>query len=223
MSDEHHLQRKILHALVLQEKARFADIRPEGVDSNIFTYHLKQLIREKLVTKDEQGFYELTSLGRVAGINVTLSKKEMLEQAHSVLLMALKTKEGWLLRRRLAHPMFRKVGFVHAEPIASEPAIKTATDTFKERTGLTAEFKPSGSGYVRLFKGDCLESFVHYELYCASEYTGELIVQTRNGENAWFKDPDFTSSEMIPSMPELVELIESGDKFYADLRFEIDA
>jgi hypothetical protein len=220
---EHHIQRNILHKLVLQDKARFADIKPSGVDSNVFTYHLKQLMKEKLVIKLDDGTYSLTPLGRVAGINVTLSKKELLEQAHSILLMSLRTeKEGWLLRKRLAQPMYEKVGFVHAEPVAHEPALKTASETFTLRTGLTADFKVAGTGYVRLFHGDDLESFTHFTLLTADSYSGVLAPIMRNGENYWGKDPDFADTAMIPSMPDLVKMITSSTEiFYADLTYQV--
>lgn len=220
---DHHLQTQILHKLVLSEAARFADLRPKNIDSNVFTYHLKQLMRDKLVTKTEAGVYSLTPLGRVAGINVTLNKRQLLEQAHSVILMALYSPEkGWLLRRRLAQPMFNKVGFTHAEPEANHDALTSARETFLERTGLTVDFEPRGYGYVRLFRDGELESFVHFVLYYAEEYSGELIEQSRNGENFWLKEPDFTDESMIPSMPPLIERLTSGDKmFYLDLKYDL--
>jgi hypothetical protein len=221
---EHHIQRDILYKLVLSDHARFADLRPKSLDSNVFTYHLKQLIKEKLVVKDDDGLYSLTPLGRVAGINITLSKKELLEQAHSVLLMCLKTKEeGWLLRKRLAQPMYHKLGFVHSEPKAHEDALKTAANDFKERTGLTCSFKPAGFGYVRLYSGEDLESFVHFILLCADNYEGELEPISRNGENIWIKDPNFKAENMIPSMYDMVQLMDSSKSpFYADLNYQLN-
>lgn len=219
---EHHLQKEILYKLILSDHLRFAELRPKELDSNIFTYHLKQLMKEKLVSKDGEGFYSLTPLGRIAGINITLSKKELLEQAHSVLLMCLRTKEeGWLLRRRLAQPMYKKVGFTHAEPVAHEDSLISAQKTFLERTGLQCDFKPRGFGYVKLYKGEELESYVHFTLFYADSYNGTLITKSRNGENFWVQEPDFDTHEMIPSMYDLVQnLNENNQPFYADLRYQ---
>jgi ADP-ribose pyrophosphatase YjhB (NUDIX family) len=152
---------------------------------------------------------------------VTLSRKELLEQAHSILLMCLRTDEGWLLRKRLAQPMFGRIGFVHGEPIAEEPAIDTAKRCFEERTSLRADFKPIGTGYVCLFQGDDLDSFTHFTLLYADKYEGELLAQMRNGENSWMPTPDFEDPAMIPSMPDLIKLIEARGEglFYADLRY----
>lgn len=221
---EHHIQKNILHKLVLSDHARFADIKPKGVDSNTFTYHLKQLIKDKLVVKQDDGTYTLTSLGRVAGINVKLNKKEMLEQAHSILLMCLRTEQdGWLLRKRLAQPMYHKAGFVHAEPLPNEPITLTAQRVFEERTGLHADFAPAGCGYVRLLRGDDLESFTHFTLLTSTSYTGELASVRRNGENYWENHPDFNGENMIPSMPDMVRLLDTsgGQLFFADLSYQV--
>lgn len=220
---EHHLQKDILYRLVLSDSARFADLRPRHVDSNVFTYHLKQLIKEKLVIKTDDGLYSLTPLGRVAGINVTLSKKELLEQAHSVMLLCLRTEEdGWLLRKRLAQPMFEKIGFTHAEPKGNEKITVTAKQTFMDRTGLSCNFQIKGTGYVKLFRGNDQESFVHFTLLFADSYSGKLVHVARNGENIWLKEPDFKDSSMIPSMHDLVQSIDATDGiFYADLSYQI--
>ncbi len=218
---EHHLQRDLLYKLVTNDCLRFSELRPKNVDSNVITYHLQQLIKQKLVVKNDKGMYELTELGKVAGINITLSKKELLEQAHSILLMVLRDGDSWLLRQRKAQPMFDKVGFVHGEPVAHEDALVTAKNDFFKRTGLTADFQPKGFGYVHLMRGDKLESYVHFTLFEAEKYSGELIEHVRNGVNYWVKNPDFNDSSMIPSMPEMVEAIKSSGMFYFDESYDI--
>lgn len=218
---EHHLQRELLYKLVVNDALRFSELRPKQIDSNVVTYHLQQLIKEKLIIKNDEGKYQLTELGKVAGINITLTKKELLEQAHSIILMCVRDGDSWLLRRRKAQPMYDRVGFVHSEPIAGTPALETATEDFESRTGLRAKFKPRGFGYIRLVRGEALESFVHFSFFEATEWSGELLATSRNGENFWAKSPDFHSPEMIPSMADFVEVMESSkEPFYLDKTYD---
>ena len=128
-----------------------------------------------------------------------------------------------MLRRRLAQPMYRKVGFVHAEPLPTEPITVTAQRVFEERTGLCADFTPVGSGYVHLLRGEDLESFTHFTLLISKSYTGDLDPLKRNGENFFEKHPDFTSEDMIPSMPDMVRLLKqkTDDFFFADLTYQV--
>ena len=57
---EHHLQRDILYKLVTNDALKFSELRPKNVDSNVITYHLQQLIKQKLIVKNDNGLYELT-------------------------------------------------------------------------------------------------------------------------------------------------------------------
>lgn len=52
----HHIQRSILGALMTREFARFRDLKPENVDTNLFSYHLKLLQRDKYVRKTDSGY-----------------------------------------------------------------------------------------------------------------------------------------------------------------------
>lgn len=220
---EHRLQKEILYKLVTSPCARFAELKPPDVDGNIFTYHLKQLIAQKLVIKDNDGNYCLTSMGKAVGINIQLTAKQLLEQAHSIFLIVLRDKNGrWLLRRRLAHPMYGAWGFVHGEPEANETLEDSANKALFERTGLKASFKPLGTGYIKIFKDEALESYTHFLLIEGSNIKGKLLDKSGNGENKWVENPDFSAKDMIPSMNDLVSLIDSSKNiFFEELEYRL--
>lgn len=220
----HHLQKQILHHLVTVEHATFSDLKPTDIEGNIFTYHLHQLIKQRYVEKQAGGSYCLTPDGKAVGITITLSAQEALKQAHSVLFMVLKTENGWLVRKRLAHPMFGKVGFVHGEPVAHEDITITAKQIFIDKTGLTANFVVAGSGYVRLFKDDALESFTHFTLLFARVSEGELQTHSKkhvNGENYWLQRLDDASDDLIPGMQQLADQLTTGNLFFSQLEFHL--
>ena len=214
---EHHIQKKIVYHLITHSQARFSELKPKNMDSNVFTYHLKQLITHGLVSKDPNGMYILTPLGKVAGINVTLNKNELLIQAHSVLFLALHTEEnGWLMRKRLVEPMYGRSGFPHCEPLATEDIEETASKIFKEKTGLDADFIPKGSGYIRLFLGKELESYVHFTFMYANSYSGEPVTTTPHGENYWYQG-SFTEEDFIASMKDIIKAHQDNqDYFFLD-------
>lgn len=57
----HIIQRRILQRVVLGH-GRFSELMPDGLESNLFQYHLARLRAEKLIVKQD-GRYELTPLG----------------------------------------------------------------------------------------------------------------------------------------------------------------
>lgn len=218
---EHHLQKQMLHTLIKYDAARFADLRPKQVDSNIATYHLQQLIKQGLVEKRD-GRYYTTAQGKVAGATVTLTHTEQLAQAHTVFFIAVQNSGGaWLLRKRHFHPMLHKSGFVHGEPTAGQAISETAAVTLSEKTGLYASsFTPRGSGFITLLNEESLpESFIHFTLLLATNVTGELIPECGSGENYWYSG-DFEGEDLIPSMPVLMDLLQQKpEHFYVELTY----
>ena len=52
----HHIQKHIIGVLYRQKYARFRDLRPPKVDTNLYSYHLKKLISQGIVRKIVQGY-----------------------------------------------------------------------------------------------------------------------------------------------------------------------
>jgi len=225
---EHHIQKKILRRLVLGH-TRFSELNPDGVDSNLFNYHLHQLLAAHYIEKTEDNQYRLTELGKAEGINLKLNELERSAQAHSILLLHVRDTTGkYLLRRRTAHPMFGKTGFIHAEPVATEPLVTTAAEELLKRTGLTAEFAVCGSGFIRFFAGDKLESFTNFTLLSATvENTDLKITSDETGENFWTEssEPDFSASDMLPSMATIATKCDDtpDGHFFSDITYHLEA
>lgn len=53
---EHHIQKYILSTLMHVKFARFRDMRPPQSDSNLYSYHLKLLIKKGFVEKSDSGY-----------------------------------------------------------------------------------------------------------------------------------------------------------------------
>src|SRR5690554_7600078 len=97
----HHLQLKILHALTLTDSSRFSQLKPKTIESNLFIYHLKQTMREKLVVKNADGSYSLSREGKAYADKVSLSSFKLRSQPKIVNLLACTNTQGqWLLYRR---------------------------------------------------------------------------------------------------------------------------
>jgi len=219
---EHHIQKDILKQLVHAPEARFADLKPDSVEGNVFTYHLQQLIKAGLVEKTDDGRYHLTAAGKQEGIASELTKSEARRQAHAIFLVHVRDTEGrWLLRKRMVHPSYGKVGFIHGEPKAGEPVIETASKRLQQKAGLHAELRIAGSGYITINHGDELESYVAFTLLTGIVSARELIESDSTGENFWATDPDFSSDEFVPSMHDLVAQPASEQPFFAELTYNL--
>lgn len=59
--NDHHIQDKIIATLV-QGEQRFSNLVPEGMEHSLFMYHMRKLLKQELVEKDDQ-IYRLTHKG----------------------------------------------------------------------------------------------------------------------------------------------------------------
>lgn len=221
---DHHLQRAIVFRLAFAPSLRFSELKPDDIDNKLFDYHLKKVMSAGFVAKNDDGQYVLTPTGRKLGIHALSNGQAIVNQAYSVLFMAVRKADDdtWLLYTRNTHPLLGRTGFMHATPLADELTTVTAQRVLKEKTGLTGNFSALGGGYFRIFDGDALESFTHFTLLVCQDATGELVVDDEFAEYAWRSDPDFTDEEMLPNMPILVEYCRKNAPFYVEETLQAD-
>lgn len=104
LSINHHIQRHIIDVLMYTEIARFRDLRPPRTDTNLFSYHLKALIKERLVQKVEGG-YTLTQNGLSYVDRVSVEKKYIRSQPKIITMLLVQNSDGdVLLQKRNKQP-----------------------------------------------------------------------------------------------------------------------
>lgn len=60
---QHHIQADIFAKLRHEPTVRYKNLKEPGLEPSQFTYHLKELMKQKLVEKTEEGSYRLASAG----------------------------------------------------------------------------------------------------------------------------------------------------------------
>lgn len=220
--DLHHVQRDVIKKLVETTGARYSDLKPKTLEGNVFTYHLKSLISQKLVQKDRDSLYSLTSEGKLYGINSSQNKKFTLYQAHSIILIYSLIDGLWLVRKRLVQPMFGKYGFIHGEPIAGKTIIEAAKYTLLRRTSLTADFTVIGSGFIHISENNETVSYVNFTMLLAVNLKGEMIEKDVHGENKWVTYSELMSLDLIPSMCDLINAVKNSEMFFLDLSYDVE-
>lgn len=218
---DHHIQKDIVYNLSLTDSARFSDLKQDTVENKLFNYHLKKVIAEGLVTKTDSGVYTLTPKGRRVGKDAIKKSDQLIDRAYSVLFLAIRRQSdgAWLLCKRKAHPLLGKIGFMHAQPSFSERVEVTAHYEALKKTGLDCTFTVHGSGYLRMYEDDNLESFTHFTLLESTDAGGELQQLDELAEYFWDVDPDFTADNMLPSIPILADKLAQPGLFFVEQDF----
>ncbi len=95
-SDMHFVRKHILRHLMVNEGARFRDMRPPRVDSNLYAYHLKQLVKEDYVTHKD-GAYMLSPAGMRYSDHLSLASTEPRWQPKIITKLVVSNSAGEVL------------------------------------------------------------------------------------------------------------------------------
>jgi hypothetical protein len=218
---DHYIQKIIVYSLALTDSLRFGELKPDDLDNKLFDYHLKKVIAQGLVAKNDDGQYTLTLKGRRVGKDAIKKHDQLIDRAYSVLFLAIRRKEddAWLLCRRKTHPLLGKVGFMHAQPDFTLHAPQVAEQTLTQKVGLTGDFRVRGSGYLRMYEDRELESFTHFTLLECLGAKGDLQQNDELAEYYWETNPDFAAADMLPSIPLLADKLSKPGLFYLEQDF----
>jgi len=218
-SPQHYIQRYILDILRHNEYSRFRDLRPKGVDSNAFSYHLKRLLAQKYVEKNNSGYvltvYGLSYIDRVSSLN-TLPRR----QPKIMTITAIYNEDGHvLMRKKATQPMINQLtlpcGMVH---LADHTILDAALREIQEKVTI----HPT----IMHHAGDCYMAVTHDGsvimntlMHVFASYVPSEII-TPNDE-VWWHDP-LDHQGMAPAskhiLSKLWELEQKGsrDRFFEE-------
>lgn len=149
----HHIQRHMLDVLRRQEFARFRDLRPDGVDSNAFSYHLTQLLKQGIIDKRQAG-YTLSTKGLAYIDRVSTSDIRPRRQPKIMTMTVVQDESGNILvRRKQTQPMIHQVtlptGMLHMEDASIAEAARREVRE-KMNLMLTGEMVHVGDCYMAI-------------------------------------------------------------------------
>ena len=132
---EHHIQRGILGRLTHAAALRFSDLKPQGMESNIFMYHLKQLIAQGYVSKVD-GVYHLATQGLSYIDGLSTENHKPRPQPKLIAILALSDGSGkWLLAKRKIQPYIDTYMFPSGKQHRGESSAEHAVRELQEKTG----------------------------------------------------------------------------------------
>ncbi|HEX7483734.1 MAG TPA: hypothetical protein VF281_01140 [Candidatus Saccharimonadales bacterium] len=190
------------------ETKRYGELKPPELDGNVFGYHLKNLLTEKYISKDEDGAYALTLTGKDYLVH---RYENPILQAHSIFLIAVRRGDEWLMRERLVQPLLGMTGFIHGEPIADEPLLDTAQRRLLDKTGLSSSLSIFSSGLIKITRNETIESFAHAIILTGHTDEDFTINDDQTGRQFWQSTSTLSQSSILPSCSDIATRITAGD------------
>jgi len=214
----HHIQSKILQNLLYVPESNYAGLRPEGVESNHFAYHLEQLTKDKLVIKDGKS-YRLSGAGLAYIDRLSQGKMVNRLQPHIVTAIDLTTPAGeTLLFKRRFQPYLGMVGFPLGKLHYEESVADAAARELEEKTGLTGlPLEHKGMVYIQAVQDGVTIGRVLYHVFHAD--VPEALPATalpERGECFWADHRSLDPATLMPGFLRGKELLASSSSLFFD-------
>ncbi len=194
----------------------YAQLRPKGIESNHFAYHLEQLVKTGLVAKHDKG-YSLTTEGlafadRASHHNMTIRK-----QPHIVSTIDITNEKGeTLLFKHAYQPYLNLVGFPQGRLHYEERVAEAAQRELSEKTGLKdIPLKHRGIVYIYATKQGADISKIAANVFSGTvKDTPEVTGNELKGEAYWGKHNELNIQECMPGFLEIKALLAKNKAFF---------
>lgn len=199
----HELQKDILKKLTLTKKAKYSELKPEKTEGNLFSYHLKNLVKDEMILLSDD-VYSLTSKGKRYVDRISLATTNTRVQPKIVTLIVLKQKDKYLLYERKRMPFIHHIGFPYGKIHLEERILDAANRELTEKTGLSATLKHRGDVYITVHNEMDLISHMLCHVFTGTKITGEM----KSGECSWMNIADVPRNKLIPGVIQIQKLLE---------------
>lgn len=203
----HPIRRHIIHHLMINSCLKYSKLKPADIEGNVFMYHLKQLIKEELIQKRADGYYEFTSDGRLFADSLSLKTYRPRIQPKIVTLVICQNQDGqYLLYKRKREPFINLIGFPYGKIHLGETILDAATRELQEKTGISADLKHQGDVYLTVYQDNNLISHMLAHVFLGQNPNGQLRGQSEIGKCFWEKIKDPKDAKFMSGFLDLYEL-----------------
>lgn len=208
---KHHIQRSIVGYLLTHEYARFRDLRPRGIDTNLFSYHLKLLVKQDYVIKTEEGY----TLG-TKGLRYVdrVRSDDMRVRLQPKIITMLLIQEGYgkvLLQKRTKQPYINTwtlpSGKLH---IDDESVVAAARREASEKLAYDPhKLRHVGDCYIRVRDEGAVESATLAHIV---RFETDAILATDTLQ--WVEPLDLGKLKLAPAVEQIITRSFFGDEFF---------
>jgi 8-oxo-dGTP pyrophosphatase MutT (NUDIX family) len=208
---KHHIQRHIVGYLMTHEHARFRDMRPPRTDTNLFSYHLKLLLKNDFVVKDEQG-YTLGHRGMQYVDRVQQDK--MVVRTQPKIITMLLVQDGYgkvLLQKRTKQPYINSwtlpYGKIHIDDASVLQAAKR--EAMEKLRYDPHKLRHVGDCYIRVMNEDEIQTttLAHIVRFESDAIQASDTLQ-------WAEPLSLGGLNLAPAVEQIVTRSFFGDDFF---------
>lgn len=211
ISIDHHIQKHIIDVLMYQKYARFRDLRPKNTDTNLFSYHLKNLLKAKMVEKNGSA-YTLSLHGLSYVDRVSSEKRAIRTQPKIITMLVIQNSDGdVLLHYRKKQPYIGTwtlpYGKLHIDDETTADAAKR--EAFEKLGVVNAPVVHVGDCYVRVAVESELLSTTLAHIFT---FNSDMIRESE--DIRWARPHRLDEYELAPAVKEIIERTFFRDPYF---------
>lgn len=208
----HHIQKYILLYLMEHKYARFRDMRPTRTDTNLYSYHLKLLLKQHFVEKTESG-YTLGVPGQLYVDRINANSAKLSPQPKVITMLVIQNDNGGVLMYpKLRQPFIERwtvpFGKVHNSDASILEAAKREA---REKIGTDdIDLRHAGDCYIRVQHQDqvTISSLAHI-FYGHTSNDG-----LANDHLKWISPRNIDQLDAAPAIKQVIARTFFGDEHF---------
>lgn len=198
---EHHIQKHIISVLMHQKYARFRDMRPAKIDTNLYSYHLKLLQKRGFVRKATEG-YTLDTKGLLFVDRVSTKSLNIRTQPKIITMLVLQNPDGdVLLYQRRRQPYTDQWTLPYGKLHIEDATILAAAQR-EAREKLAIEIpnlQHAGDCYIRITEAQqiLMSTLVHV-------FYAEVTAAPTSNRTLWARPHKLGQYDLAPAVEQIV-------------------
>lgn len=208
---KHRVQKHILDVLRYQRTARFRDMRPPRTDTNLYSYHLTQLIKGGFVKKIDEG-YTLDAAGLIYVDSNDTDNPPVRGQPKIVTMLVIQNSDGdTLLQRRGKQPYIDMWTLPNGKLHIDDPSLLAAAKREAEEKlkVKNQDMTHAGDCYVRVHHGDALMMVTLIHVFAFNRDDIQLTDDLQ-----WVQPHKLHKMQMAPGVSEIIARTFFRDPFF---------
>lgn len=193
--------------------ATLRQMRPDGIDSNLFSYHIHYLKTNGIIESVTRGEYQLTANGMYVVGKFNSATGNEAQDVKSVIVLLARRGSDVLLFRWSRHPYFGQLTLPHDRYNFGMTVQQAVTEAVQDKLHLSyeqAQARYLKSGMIHILHDEQQISCMSAHVYEVNYDGGPLT--TRNGELEWVPvDSVGTQSNAMKGLSELIHQLTSVD------------
>lgn len=204
----HWIQRHILKELAVADTKRYTELKPDGIEGNLFQYHSKDLQKQGFIDRSEEG-YTLTLKGKafVANLSLTRDMKRRVQPRVITMIVAKNDQNEWLLFKWKRQPYRGRVSFPSGRLAFGENIYESAEDQLRFKTGYKSELTYIGT-VIMQNEGDHIVA----QAFVATNLTGSHGSDGLTGESFWARIDNVSKDIQLSGLGQIIDWVNDPNR-----------